>query len=672
MQLKTSCFNKTLFRKNLTRFWPLWAMASFIGSLFPLMMFMELSRGYYTSLEPLEMTEMYYNVLVYAVPIISLFYAVLCAIAVWSYLYNPRSVGLMHTLPITRKGLFLTNFLSGMTMMAIPYVVTGVLTVLISMLFGFFEPVGVLVTVLGVVAHSFFYFSSATAVAFVTGNVFALPILYFIFHFLAVIMDFMLSTFSNGFLFGLSRTYNGAVEWLSPTVYMIAHMGVNGEYEQYLDADRNMRSRLVSVSMENWYLIAVYAAVGAALALCAWMLYKRRRSESAGEVVAVGWMKPVFRWGVTACCALLGGQALYLMFLQEEDYTVVPMVICMLVSGAIGYYAARMLLAKSLRVFKGSWKGLATLAVLSAALCLSLEADLLRIERRVPAAGSIETLRVYVADNTYYFDGDEAEEQELLEQVRAVHAAVAADADYIKEFPYSDERYEQPLDWDEDVSRYNTFQLTYTLKSGVTVYRRYSLPLVRQRLEMEGTYDHLLAELVNSQGMKAKRLHFGDDDFTLSSGYLWTHSSGSYDFSTREAAQIHAAVHADLMTGAWGDYDFFENSDGGYYDMSLEFNFALQDEDEYGSYTRYDYISVRLHPGMTNTIACLAQMGVLTEEDLKTNAELYPELYADQNYMVWEEKYGELTSFPDYEVSSSMGIIGGADGPTAVIVSGMG
>ena len=46
MQLKTSCFNKTLFRKNLTRFWPLWAMASFIGSLFPLMMFMELSRGY--------------------------------------------------------------------------------------------------------------------------------------------------------------------------------------------------------------------------------------------------------------------------------------------------------------------------------------------------------------------------------------------------------------------------------------------------------------------------------------------------------------------------------------------------------------------------------------------------------------------------------------------------
>ena len=36
MQSKTLFFNRTLFRKNLTRFWPLWGMATFGGSLFPL------------------------------------------------------------------------------------------------------------------------------------------------------------------------------------------------------------------------------------------------------------------------------------------------------------------------------------------------------------------------------------------------------------------------------------------------------------------------------------------------------------------------------------------------------------------------------------------------------------------------------------------------------------
>ena len=153
MQLKTSCFNKTLFRKNLSRYWPLWVMASFCGSLVPMVLFMELTRSYsHSSILPLEMTEMYYNVVIYGIPLISLFYAILCALAVWNYHCNPRSAGLMHTLPITRKGLFVTNFLSGMAMMAIPYVITGVLTVLVSIFFGFFEPVGVLVTVLCVAA----------------------------------------------------------------------------------------------------------------------------------------------------------------------------------------------------------------------------------------------------------------------------------------------------------------------------------------------------------------------------------------------------------------------------------------------------------------------------------------------------------------------------------------
>ena len=47
MLSRTSCFNKTLFRKNLTRFWPLWGMASFGGSLFPLAMLLNLiQRGY--------------------------------------------------------------------------------------------------------------------------------------------------------------------------------------------------------------------------------------------------------------------------------------------------------------------------------------------------------------------------------------------------------------------------------------------------------------------------------------------------------------------------------------------------------------------------------------------------------------------------------------------------
>ena len=207
MQSKTLCFNRTLFRKNLTRFWPLWAVPSFVGALFPLAMLTQLIRYGVDGLlgtgnhSALEFTSIYYDVVSYAVPILSLCYAILVALATWSYLFNNRSTGLMHTLPIRREGLFLTNFLSGMTMMLVPYVVTGALCVIISICYGFFEPVGVLVTILCVIGESLFYFSSATAVAFVTGNLFALPVLYFIFHFLAAGMDLLISVFADGFIF---------------------------------------------------------------------------------------------------------------------------------------------------------------------------------------------------------------------------------------------------------------------------------------------------------------------------------------------------------------------------------------------------------------------------------------------------------------------------------------
>ena len=120
MWSRTWCFNKTLLRKNLTRFWPLWAMASFLAALPPIMMAVELMRYRgTTSMNALYITEGYYSVLTYLIPPVLLVYAVVCAMAVWSYLFNSRSVGLMHTLPISRKGLFVTNFLSGFLMVLI-------------------------------------------------------------------------------------------------------------------------------------------------------------------------------------------------------------------------------------------------------------------------------------------------------------------------------------------------------------------------------------------------------------------------------------------------------------------------------------------------------------------------------------------------------------------------
>ena len=664
MQSKTSFskyFNATLLRRNLTRFWPLWGMASFAGSLFPLALLVQFLRDedFYLWNRPLDFTEMYYYAAAYAVPIVSLLYAILCAMLVWSYLYNSRSVGLLHTLPIRREGLFFTNFLSGMAMMLIPYVIVGGLCVLVSVVGGCFDAKGLGVTILAVLGLSFFYFATATAAAFITGNIFALPAVYFLLHFLAVMLDWLVCTFSQGFIFGLSGGYSGVVEWLSPTVYLENHLRVSGTYEEVfqrgeLTGTGYYTDVLTAVELQNLWLIGVYALAGAALLAIAWLLYRRRRSESAGDVVAVGWMKPVFRCGVTGLAALLGGLLLYELFWRSFQegryYEVLPLLVCMLVAGAIGYYGASMLLAKSLRVFRGSWRGLLLTAAGCALVCAVLHFDVLGVADRVPEVSRVEKMALYTADNNYTFYPDE--DTELMERVRAVHQAITADRDYIVGVTGQEDWWSQPIIGDA------SFHVTYYLSSGLKVERNYYVPISRQRLAQEGTYDNLLDSLVNSDEMKDRRIHLNDARFAPSGGSVYVERQKmGYDLSSRECAALQEAVAKDAAAGAWGDYQWLDAEKSEEYALSLELSFTYTGED---GNPRRDWISITLRPGMDNTISCLKELGFITEADLVTNRELYPE-----DTWEMEEKFAQ-----EMAAVESADVIGGADGSTTVYVTG--
>ena len=631
MQSKTSFFNGTLFRKNLTRFWPLWGLASFLAALFPLALLVKVLRdGTYLALpgDPAapELTRIYYSVVGDAGPVLFLIYGALCALAVWSYLYSPRSVGLLHTLPIRREGLFLTSFLSGLAMVLLPCAVAGVLSVLTSLAAGAFDPVGLGVTVLAVLGQAFFFFASATFVCFITGNAFAMAPVYFLLHFLAVILDWLVSAFARGFIFGFDDYSTGAVEWLSPAVYLQNHLGFIAHQEDVervtAYGERYIDSVLASVEPENFHLIALYALAGLALTALAVLLYRRRRSESAGDVVAVGALKPVFRYGLAALAALLGGQFLYSLFwgsFQSGRYfDVLPLAVCMALAGIIGYYAASMLLAKSLRVFRGSWRGILAVALGCAAVCCGMKFDLLGVADRVPAALEVRELYVSAAGNSYTLtpEADGA----LLEQVRAVHQAVIADEAYILS---TDAMTTLPAGMEETDLTWESISLTYYLKDGGKVSRWYRVPVTRDRLAQAGTYDNLLDQFVNSDAVKARRLHLDDSFWTVTGGSLYVNvQNESYDLGSREAEAVLAAIGRDLANGDWGTYDWFRVSNGGDYAMDLSLEFDGPDGEG------HDYISISLTPAMGETVAALRQLGLVTDVDLVTYRELEPEDYA--------------------------------------------
>lgn len=93
MQSVKSYFNPTLFRKNLTRFWPIWGVYLFIW-LLVLPLYLLNLRGYDEAF-PLAALQ--------AGLFLGLIFGVLSAMAVFSYLYNNKSVQFVHALPITRR-----------------------------------------------------------------------------------------------------------------------------------------------------------------------------------------------------------------------------------------------------------------------------------------------------------------------------------------------------------------------------------------------------------------------------------------------------------------------------------------------------------------------------------------------------------------------------------------
>ncbi|MFR6041856.1 MAG: hypothetical protein ACLUHL_10835, partial [Dysosmobacter welbionis] len=138
------------------------------------------------------------------------------------------------------------------------------------------------------------------------------------------------------------------------------------------------------------------------------------------------------------CSALTLGHLLYEVLwaalFQKGDYAdPVPMAVCMAVTGAVGYYAASMLLEKSLRVFRGSWRGVLAVCAGVVLLCALVSMDVFGVESRIPGMDQVETVE-FSGSGMEYVTLSAQTDQELVEKVLALHRAIVEDRDYIRSY----------------------------------------------------------------------------------------------------------------------------------------------------------------------------------------------------------------------------------------------
>ena len=121
-------FYPALWKKNMARFWPLWAVFGvFWLFVVPLTLLTQDPESTILYVDSFALPGPAYFAQITILDLLSsagvfstLIFGTLAAMAVFSYLYSSRSVDFFHALPVSRDGLFLTNVVSGYSFLALP------------------------------------------------------------------------------------------------------------------------------------------------------------------------------------------------------------------------------------------------------------------------------------------------------------------------------------------------------------------------------------------------------------------------------------------------------------------------------------------------------------------------------------------------------------------------
>lgn len=434
MRSRISFFNKTVFRKNLTRFAPAWLIYT-AGCL---LVILNVISTYNRDMSG-ELLGESLGLMAFA----NFCYAPVCALLLFGDLFNSRLCNALHAMPLRRETWFFTHLLSGLCFCLIPYTLVALCTLPVLSWNWVIAPIWLL----GSVLEFSFFFSVSVLCVFCTGSRFAAAVFYFLMNFLAYIAAWFVAVIYGPLLTGVTVEI-GWASVLTPVVFLADH------YDWMCWFDK--QDRAAYGIGECWTYLLVISVLAVAVYGISLALYKRRKLECAGDFVAVKAIAPAFQLVYT----LAAGVIFHLFSsIFVGDDTVGAFFAVGLV---IGWFTGLMLLQRTVRVFRG--KTLLGLVILAAALLVSFLltwADPLGITRWVP--GTQDVKAVQLDGYGFYNSAVEITDPVEIADITDIHSQA------IEEHIDVDDPY-TPVD-----QSYVTMILRYKLESGKTVERSYNL-----------------------------------------------------------------------------------------------------------------------------------------------------------------------------------------------------
>lgn len=306
MKSKTSFINKTILEKNIKLYWPIWALYTVVllvqGPLSMWSKYRTTQYYYGAKWKKLELDNMSPVISMRLTIIFIFIMAIVTGMALFSYLYNTRACNMIHAMPVTRRQLFTTNVVTGLLFMWVPQIIKYAVSLLVCISYGTTQVSYLGIWLLASLGISFFVYSIVCLAAMLTGQLMGVPVMYVVINTIygavVVVIAKVASFVSYGLVFS-KLIQKANFTWLAPFVQMLNRIGFNPTMKVTTAFDYCVRYRFRGTET-----ICFYVCAAVVIYALSYMLYKRRSLENAGNLIAVSFIKPVFKWSVGCLAGL--------------------------------------------------------------------------------------------------------------------------------------------------------------------------------------------------------------------------------------------------------------------------------------------------------------------------------------------------------------------------------
>ena len=573
MTSKISCFDRAVFRRALKKTAPVWILYTLYELLLPLRLF-SFCRGVSSCTDDF-LVQIEKTILGYARINASLLPFLLGGLLAWVlffWLFRAGTAYFYAALPVRRETLFLTNYLTGLLLCAAPALLSSLLLWAVGAGFGAAVFVPAMQVFTATMLGFLLFFSFAVLVCCVVGQMAAMPIVYVILNFtffvLEAIVRHLLFTFVYGMPYSQSSTMQSFALHATPVLGLL-----QGGFRVATDwAERDgMYYMELNPQLEGWGYLGALAALGLVFALCAFLLLKHREMERSGDVIAVGWLRPVALYVFTIGCALVLGALMAELFSSNTSDNFWYVLLFLFVGAFVGYFVGKMLLQKTIHVFQSGWLGLGACCLVLLLAFGAAEFDLFGYSRYLPERSAVQAAGLtHYQSNGLYTTQDDA----FIQDVLNLHTAAVSEKSKQEHRRHA---YQLGTDYTEQ------FYITYRMMDGTLTERYYSIVYSEADLEDPDSLISRFSALYNSPGSVLIRTGFDTPrtEKNVLSCYVSSFDTGeSLELTGRDAWRVYTACLDDINAGLLGAEDVSGSGStkeaGNYTPLNLIFTVTTQ------------------------------------------------------------------------------------------------